>query len=189
MKKASEPLCCRGFFQIPSFIAKMLFFVACGNGVSRVTISAKGGSCHDQRKYQNDTKIEGTLTRGACCKIACGSTDRSKWEQGLSVPDSEMLIALSEALETPVSTLLGEKVVESEADDLNVIAQKLEVINLQLYKRQEVKRKTIRWFFIASAVTIALVAVALLLLGSPYLGWDYSNPETAVLGVAFHSFE
>ena len=31
----------------------------------------------------------------------------SKWEKGLSVPDSEMLISLSEALETPVSTLLG----------------------------------------------------------------------------------
>ncbi len=30
----------------------------------------------------------------------------SKWEQGLSVPDSDMLISLSEALETPVSTLL-----------------------------------------------------------------------------------
>ena len=27
----------------------------------------------------------------------------SKWEQGLSVPDSDMLISLSEALETPVS--------------------------------------------------------------------------------------
>ena len=26
----------------------------------------------------------------------------SKWEQGLSVPDSDLLIALSEALETPV---------------------------------------------------------------------------------------
>ena len=37
----------------------------------------------------------------------------SKWEQGLSVPDSDLLIALSEALETPVSTLLGENVVES----------------------------------------------------------------------------
>ena len=36
----------------------------------------------------------------------------SKWEQGLSVPDSDMLISLSEALETPVSTLLGETVVE-----------------------------------------------------------------------------
>ena len=28
----------------------------------------------------------------------------SKWEQGLSVPDSDMLISISEALETPVST-------------------------------------------------------------------------------------
>ena len=34
----------------------------------------------------------------------------SKWEQGLSVPDSDMLILISEALETPVSTLLGETV-------------------------------------------------------------------------------
>ena len=32
----------------------------------------------------------------------------SKWEKGLSVPDSDLLISLSEVLETPVSTLLGE---------------------------------------------------------------------------------
>ena len=32
----------------------------------------------------------------------------SKWERGLSVPDSEMLISVSDALETPVSVLLGE---------------------------------------------------------------------------------
>ena len=31
----------------------------------------------------------------------------SKWEQGLSVPDSDMLVYLSEALETPVSILLA----------------------------------------------------------------------------------
>ena len=30
----------------------------------------------------------------------------SKWEQGLSVPDSDMLVLISEVLETPVSTLL-----------------------------------------------------------------------------------
>jgi len=24
---------------------------------------------------------------------------------------------------------------------------------------------------------------------SPYLGWDYSDPETAVVGVAMHAFE
>ena len=27
------------------------------------------------------------------------------------------------------------------------------------------------------------------LIESPYLEWDYRDPETAVLGVAFHSFE
>jgi transcriptional regulator with XRE-family HTH domain len=49
----------------------------------------------------------------------------SKWEQGLSVPDSDMLVALSEALETPVSVLLGETVTEAKADDMGVIAQKI----------------------------------------------------------------
>ena len=26
-------------------------------------------------------------------------------------------------------------------------------------------------------------------MGSPYLGWDYADPETAVFGTAFHVFE
>ena len=56
----------------------------------------------------------------------------SKWEQGLSVPDSDMLISISEVLETPVSTLLGETVIEAEVDSLKAISEKLEVINLQL---------------------------------------------------------
>ena len=33
----------------------------------------------------------------------------SKWEQGLSVPDSNMLISISEVLETPVSTSLNRR--------------------------------------------------------------------------------
>ena len=60
----------------------------------------------------------------------------SKWEQGLSVPDSDMLISISEALETPVSTLLGETVIEAEVDSLKAISEKLEVINLQLAQRK-----------------------------------------------------
>ena len=34
----------------------------------------------------------------------------SKWEKGLSVPDSEMLLHISEILEIPVSTLIGENI-------------------------------------------------------------------------------
>ena len=113
----------------------------------------------------------------------------SKWEQGLSVPDSDLLIALSEALETPVSTLLGETIIETEADSLKAISEKLEVINLQLAKRKTTRRKVIRWLLISLCAVIALIFAAFILWGSPYLGWDYSDPETAVLGVAFHSFE
>ena len=113
----------------------------------------------------------------------------SKWEQGLSVPDSDMLISISEALETPVSTLLGETVIEAEVDSLKAISEKLEVINLQLAQRKTTRRKMIRWLLISLCVIIVMIFAALAILNSPYLGWDYSDPETAVLGVAFHSLE
>ena len=113
----------------------------------------------------------------------------SKWEQGLSVPDSDMLISISEALGTPVSTLLGEAVTEAEADDLKAISEKLEVINLQLAQRKTARRKMLHWLFISLCAVIVIIFAVLMVLNSPYLGWDYSDPETAVVGVAFHAFE
>ena len=113
----------------------------------------------------------------------------SKWEQGSSVPDSDMLIAISEVLETPVSTLLGETATEAEVDNLKAISEKLEIINLQLAQRKTTRRKIIRWLLISLCAIIVVIFAALIIWGSPYLGWDYSDPETAVLGVAFHSFE
>ena len=100
-----------------------------------------------------------------------------------------MLISISEVLETPVSTLLGETVIETEADTLKAISEKLEVINLQLAQRKNTRRKIIRWLLISLCAVIVVGFAALAILNSPYLGWDYSNPETAVLGVAFHSLE
>ena len=38
-------------------------------------------------------------------------------------------------------------------------------------------------------VGILAVAIILAMVSSPYLGWDYSAPETAVMGVAIHAFE
>ena len=113
----------------------------------------------------------------------------SKWEQGLSVPDSDLLIALSEALETPVSTLLGENVVESEADTVKALSEKLEIINLQFARRKAMRRSALHWLLIAVCVGILAVAAVLAVVNSPYLGWDYSAPETAVMGVAIHAFE
>ena len=113
----------------------------------------------------------------------------SKWEQGLSVPDADMLISISEVFETPVSTLLGETVAEAKADDLKAISEKLEIINLQLAHRKTAKQKAIHWLFILSCMVIAAAFAILIVLGSPYLGWDYSQPETAVMGVGIHAFE
>lgn len=113
----------------------------------------------------------------------------SKWEQGLSVPDAEMLISISEVLEIPVSTLLGENISESKVDDIKAISERLEIINLQLSQRKNERRKIAHWLLISLCIIIIIIFISLILLNSPYKNWDYSNPENAVLGVAFHSFE
>jgi Predicted transcriptional regulators len=113
----------------------------------------------------------------------------SKWEQGLSVPDSDMLISISEAFETPVSTLLGKTVIETKVDDLKAISEKLEIINLQLAQRKTTRRKTLHWLLISLCAVIVIISAVLILLNSPYLAWDYSDPETGVGRVAFHAFE
>lgn len=100
-----------------------------------------------------------------------------------------MLISISEVLETPVSTLLGETVAESEVDELKAISEKLEIINLQLAQRKTMRRKILHWMLLSLCTVIVLISAALIVLDSPYLGWDYHDPETAVVGVAFHVFE
>ena len=113
----------------------------------------------------------------------------SKWEQGLSVPDSDMLILISEVLETPVSTLLGETITEPKADDLKAISEKLEVINFQLAQRKHTKRRAVHWLLISCCAVIVAAFAVLIIINSPYLGWDYSDPETAVFEASFHAFE
>lgn len=107
----------------------------------------------------------------------------------MSVPDSNLLIVLSEALETPVSTLLGETVAEIEADEIKALSEKLEIINLQFARRKAMRRSALHWGLVAVCVGILAVATVLVVVNSPYLGWDYSAPETAVMGVAIHAFE
>ena len=134
-------------------------------------------------------KSKGLSQQELAVKVNVVRQTISKWEQGLSVPDSDLLIALSEALDTPVSTLLGETVVESEADDVKALSEKLEIINLQFARKKAMRRVVLHWLFIAVCVGILAVAAVLAMVNSPYLGWDYSAPETAVMGVAIHALE
>ncbi len=81
----------------------------------------------------------------------------SKWEQGLSVPDSEMLVRISEIFEVPVSRLIGETVEEETTkDELARISQKLENLNEMIAEANaKKKRKNI----IAFSVFLIIVAI------------------------------
>ena len=87
----------------------------------------------------------------------------SKWEKGLSVPDSEMLLTIAEELGTSVNALLGETIEPDICSELKVIANKLEVINEYIVKQNESRRKTWRVVFtIATLFSATVLIIALI---------------------------
>lgn len=81
---------------------------------------------------------------------------------GLSVPDSEMLIEISERFDVPVSTLLGDTIEPAEKEDLiKIMSDKLALINEQLANAAERKRRITR------SLSFAGIAVA-----ACYLAWQ-----------------
>lgn len=138
---------------------------------------------------KNLRKSKGLSQEELAVKLNVVRQTVSKWENGLSVPDADMLIALSQVLDTPVSTLLGQTLAPAESDDLKAISEKLEVINLQLARKKTAERRFLRRLLMAVCILTVVLFVLLALLGSPYLGWDYSDPETAVFGATFHLVE
>lgn len=138
---------------------------------------------------RNFRKAKGLSQEELAAKLHVVRQTVSKWETGLSVPDAELLVALSEVLETPVGVLLGETAVLPQADDIQAIAAKLEDINLQLAGQKETRRKTLHLFFVLLGVGTALLFTLLVIWKSPYLNWNYADPETAVFGAAFHAAE
>ncbi len=138
---------------------------------------------------RNFRKAKGLSQEELAAKLNVVRQTVSKWETGLSVPDAELLVALSEVLETPVGVLLGETAVLPETDDIKAIAEKLESINLLLARQKETRRKTLHLFFVLFGVGMVLLFAVLVLWKSPYLNWNYADPETAVFGAAFHAAE
>ncbi len=81
----------------------------------------------------------------------------SKWEQNLSVPDSEMLIKIAEIFEVSVSSLLGETVeIKDTKSELAEISQRLENLNAMMAERNS---RTRRILFRVVAVGLIIIAV------------------------------
>lgn len=140
---------------------------------------------------RNLRKAKGLSQEELAIKLNVVRQTISKWEKGLSVPDSSMILSLAEELDTSVSTLLGETVQKECLNEENMksISEKLEVINLQLAKRSSMRIRTIRYLFISLYVIIAVIFIAFAAMGSEYLTWDFNNPELAIVGTLLHGFE
>ena len=142
-----------------------------------------------KENIKNLRKSKGLSQEELAVKLHVVRQTVSKWENGLSVPDAAELISLAEELDTPVGVLLGETVPEHEPDDMTALSEKLAAVNLQLAEQSAAKRKAIRWALIFLCVLIAAVFAALAAMKSPYLLWDYSDPELAAAGTILHGFE
>ena len=102
--------------------------------------------CDNLRKLR---RAKGLSQEELAVKLNVVRQTISKWEQGSSVPDSEMLMRIAAELDTTVNVLLGDTVEAEESSDLKTIAAKLEVLNEQFAKRNETRRKVWRAIFIA----------------------------------------
>ena len=140
---------------------------------------------------RNLRKAKGLSQEELAIKLNVVRQTVSKWESGLSVPGSSMLVSLAEEMDTSVSVLLGETVQEECLNEGNLknISEKLEVINLQLAKKSERRMWTIRYLLIFLCVLIGVVFIAFTTMNSEYLTWDFNNPELAIAGTVLHGFE
>ena len=110
---------------------------------------------------RNLRKAKGWSQEELAIKLNVVRQTVSKWEKGLSVPDSQMLIRIADELDTTVAILLGEPPEQDESPaqnaELKEIAVKLEILNEQFAKRSEKQRKTWRTVFIVLGVIVIFV--------------------------------
>jgi len=84
----------------------------------------------------------------------------SKWESGLSAPDAEMLVGISEILQVPVSSLLGGGEAPPEEElSIEALAERLAELNARLAAQSRKRRLRLRVLSICGLVCVAAFAV------------------------------
>lgn len=132
---------------------------------------------------KNLRKAKGMSQEELAIKLNVVRQTISKWEKGLSVPDSEMLIKIAEELDTTVNVLLGETVEPSNTSEIQVLAAKLELLNEQFAKRNENRRKIWRIIFIILGA-LALLSITKCLVDYIYFlnAMHEINASTSIIG-------
>lgn len=136
--------------------------------VLRAQHNGAKGVHYAQHKYSDIQKGTGTISRRSRAQPHVTRQTIPKWERSLSVPDSEMLIALDDALEVSVSTLVGENVSgknsAAQNKNIDVLSQKLEVINLQISQQLKSRRKALHEVLISLLIILVAIMTSLILI-------------------------
>ena len=124
----------------------MLICIACRNGDVPAKICVKSlekegvSVLHENLRLKR--KERGLSQEELASRLHVVRQTISKWEKGMSVPDSEQLIKIAVILETTVSELLGTKVENEEEPDR--LAKELSRINTQLAIRNHRTRRVLK---------------------------------------------
>ena len=102
----------------------------------------------------------------------------SKWENGLSVPDAQLLLKLAEILEVSVAQLL-EGSTETNEEEQDTVAEQLERLNLLLAERN---RRSRRIWRIVAGVLIGAAVVTMLLLLLSFIAFRSFTTDSMVSG-------
>lgn len=128
-------------------------------------------------------KAKGLSQEELAAKLGVVRQTISKWEQGLSVPDSDMLIKLADVLDTRVSILLGENIeADADPDVIQQMADKLEVLNQEYARNKESRRKIWRIISLGLGIFCGIALVELLYVYGSIL-FAVLNPNSSVVGV------
>ena len=125
-----------------------------------------------QEKLKRFRKEKGFSQEQLAVRLHIVRQTVSKWEQGLSVPDAEMLVRVSEVLEVPVADLLGKTAGEEPRDSTpDSIARELQELN-ELLASQAAAQAERRKKLLAVLIPAAAALIAILFLAAVYPQWN-----------------
>lgn len=110
----------------------------------------------------------------------------SKWENGQSVPDADMLEKIANLFEVPVDELLGNTIQKENTESgYDEVAKQLAILNEQLAKQSRSRKRTTKIVLI-SILAIILATTIFYIIAFVLFGVVTSHGTTSTNTVQFH---